>query len=61
MKKKLKAVIAVITGLIFSVLAACGCGGNADNGGSGGTEINYNGTININLPTSEFMYEYTAL
>ena len=59
------AVITVIVCFIMTMTAACG-GGTANNdpdnpNDNTGTEINYNGTININLPTSEYMYEDTAL
>ena len=63
MKRTLKMTVALIMGITVSALSACG-GGGTNGGGTGGTDINninYKGTININLPTSEFNYEDTAL
>ena len=67
MKKRFATMLSLALGFVMVFTSACGCVKVPDdpvdppqNGGTT-TTINYNGTINVNLPTSEFMYEDTAL
>lgn len=69
MKRKTGAIALVLVLLVG--IFALGCGGNGENGGNGGNGgdggntgsdgIDYNGTININLPQKDFKYEDNAL
>lgn len=67
MKKLLTLLISAVL-LIGSVGVFAGCGGDGNTpggddpgNGSGGNSINYNGTININLPVKDYPFEDIAL
>ena len=66
--KKLLAMLVSVVLLISSVGIFAGCGGDGNtpggddlNNGGSGNSINYNGTININLPVKDYPFEDIAL
>ena len=71
MKKVSLSIVTLLLCFVCLFSVACGgprgdsesVGGSSSGGGdsSVSNSINYNGTININLPTSEFVYEDVAL